>query len=181
VPTSPTTDATCHSSGLAPVSSTAEPPPLPRALSGAPLLLEIPQSSYPPHRVALAAIPEPPRRRPTPESGRPATATLLRTPLPPLPPRGLHQRRYWAAPSAVPTGREPAAHTGRPGKAVGRVRSANRPRRHCGRGPRWYCATGPWRIQPSDSRFIFFSIFRIYSNPCKFKKIVYDSFELRKL
>jgi hypothetical protein len=71
VPTSPTTGATRRSSGLAPVSSTAEPPPPPRTLSGVPLLPEIRQSSYPPHRVALAAVPEPPRHRLTPKSGRP--------------------------------------------------------------------------------------------------------------
>jgi hypothetical protein len=69
MPTSPTTGATHRSSGLAPVSSTAEPPP--PTLSGAPLLPEIPQSSYPPHRVALATIPDPPHRRPTSTSNRP--------------------------------------------------------------------------------------------------------------
>jgi hypothetical protein len=40
-----------------------------------------------------------------------ATAILLRTPLPPLPPRGLRQRRYQVTPSAVLAGREPAART----------------------------------------------------------------------
>jgi hypothetical protein len=71
MPTSPTTTATRRSSGLAPVRSTAKPQPPPRALSGVPLLPEIPQSSYPPHRVALATIPDPPRRWLTLKSGRP--------------------------------------------------------------------------------------------------------------
>jgi hypothetical protein len=82
VPTSPTTGATRRSSGLAPVSSTAEPPPPPRDLSGALLLPEKPQSSYPPQCVALAVVPDSPRCWPTPESGRPPPPCSRRCSLP---------------------------------------------------------------------------------------------------
>jgi hypothetical protein len=50
------------------------------------------------------------------------------------------------------------AGRGRPGKAVGRVRCANGPHRHCGRGPCVTMQLGCARIRPSDSR-INFSIF----------------------
>jgi hypothetical protein len=69
VPTSSTNDATSRSIGPAPVRSSAEPPP--RALSGEPLLPEMPQSSPPPHCVALATIPNPPHRQQALKSGRP--------------------------------------------------------------------------------------------------------------
>jgi hypothetical protein len=72
VPTSSTTGATRRSSDPAPVRSSVEPPPPPRALSGEPLLPEMPQSSPPLHRVALAVVPNPPHRWPTPKSGRPS-------------------------------------------------------------------------------------------------------------
>jgi hypothetical protein len=62
------------------------------------------------------------------------------------------------------------AGRGRPGKAVGCVHCANGPRQHCGRGPCVTMQLGRARIRPSDSR-INFSIFRIYSNPCKFKNL----------
>jgi hypothetical protein len=67
----------------------------------------------------------------------------------------------------VVTGR---AGRGRHGKAVGHVRYANGPRRHCGHGPHVTVQLGRTRIWPSDSR-INFSIFRIYSNPCKFQNL----------
>jgi hypothetical protein len=65
VPTSLTTGATHRSSGLASVSPSAEPPPPLRALS------DVPQTSPPPHRIALPSVPDPPHRRQTPESGWP--------------------------------------------------------------------------------------------------------------
>jgi hypothetical protein len=71
VPTSLITGATCRSSGLAPVSRSTEPPPPPRALSGEPLVPEVPQMSPPPRRVAQATVPNPPRRWQMLESGRP--------------------------------------------------------------------------------------------------------------
>jgi hypothetical protein len=39
-------------------------------LSGEPLLPEMPQSGYPRCRLALAVVPDPPHRRPTPESNQ---------------------------------------------------------------------------------------------------------------
>jgi hypothetical protein len=73
VPTSLTTGATCHSSRLASMSSSTEPPPPSRALSGEPILSDVPQTSSPYHRVALAAVPNPPHRWPVLESGRPCS------------------------------------------------------------------------------------------------------------
>jgi hypothetical protein len=55
--------------------------PLPRALCGEPLLPKLPQSSPPPHRVAVAAIPDPPHRWPVTESGQPLPP-LPQTPIP---------------------------------------------------------------------------------------------------
>jgi hypothetical protein len=122
VPTSPTTGATRRSSGLAPMSPSAEPPPPPRARSGGPILSDVPQSGYPRCRVTLAAVPNPPHRRWTPEFGRPPPPLLWASTLlclrvgrasagfavghasSPVP---------WAAPSAVPVGCIGTVQTGR--------------------------------------------------------------------
>jgi hypothetical protein len=88
VPSSPITGATSRSSSLAPVSPSAELPPWPRDLSGEPLLPNVPQMSLPPHRVALAAVRDPPHRWQMPEFGRP---------LPPLSwHRGHSPTSWWA-------------------------------------------------------------------------------------
>jgi hypothetical protein len=71
MPSSPTTGATRHSYGLAPASPSVELPPSPRAHSGEPLLPDVPLMSPPPRHVAQAAVPNPPHRRQTLESGRP--------------------------------------------------------------------------------------------------------------
>jgi hypothetical protein len=73
-----------------------------------------------------------------------------------------------APPRARAQRRTVAGHAGRsrPGKAVGRVSCVNGPRRHCGCGPRVTVQMGRARI-----RQINFSIFRIYSIPCKFKNL----------
>jgi hypothetical protein len=47
---------------------------------GEPLLLDVPQTSPPPHRVALATVPNPPHRWPQPESDQPPPP-LLRAPM----------------------------------------------------------------------------------------------------
>jgi hypothetical protein len=93
VPTILTTGTSHRSSGPATVCSSAEPPPPLRALFGKPLLPEMPQSSPPPHRVSLAAIPDPPSRRPAPGSGWPPPP-LLRTPIP-------SPSSTWATPALV--------------------------------------------------------------------------------
>jgi hypothetical protein len=90
-------------------------------------------------------------------------------PLPPLPPYGPRQRRYWAAPSAVPAGRESAARTGRPGKAVYAVQTGRVGTVDMGHADTVQLGRGGFGPVTVD---LFFSIFRIYSNPCKFKKIV---------
>jgi hypothetical protein len=77
VPTSPTTGAPRRYSSLAPVSPSIELPPPARALSGEPILFDVPQSGYPRCRVTLAVIPDPPHRWPMPESGRPPPPLLL--------------------------------------------------------------------------------------------------------
>jgi hypothetical protein len=151
VPTSSTTDATHRSSGLAPVSSSAEPAPSSRAFSGVPLLPEIPQSSSPPHRVALVDVPDPPRHRPTPESSRPP-------PLRPTSDAAPSPASTWAAPTPV-LGRTQCCASGL--RACHTHRSARQ-----GRGLRalckrttsalwtWatrYCEAGPLRIQPSGN------------------------------
>jgi hypothetical protein len=100
VPSSPTTGATCRSSGLAPVSPSAEPPPPLRALSGEPLLPDVPQTSPPPHRVSLVAVPDPPRRWQTPKSGQPPPPNSWRHGHPPAP--------WWA----VSPGRRPTVAVG---------------------------------------------------------------------
>jgi hypothetical protein len=95
--------------------------------SGEPLLPDVPQTSPPPHRVALATVPDPPRRRPVPGSGRPSL-TLVRAPMIPLPPHGPRQRQFtvgrtpspcqWAAPVIIQAGycgphdAVPAGHVG---------------------------------------------------------------------
>jgi hypothetical protein len=111
VPTSLTTSATCCSSGLASVSPSAKPPPPPRALSGEPILSDVPQTSPPHHRAALATIHNPPHRRQTPESGRPPPPPYLRVErtTPPASRPLRHGPRTitgpWAMPGAVPAGR----------------------------------------------------------------------------
>jgi hypothetical protein len=85
----------------------------------------------------------------------------------------MHARRAVTAPVCAHAQRRTVTgHAGRgwPGKAVGRVRYANGSSQHCGRGPCITVQLGRARIQPSGSR-IKFSIFRIYSNPCKFKNL----------
>jgi hypothetical protein len=93
VPTILTTGTTHRSSGPATVRSSAEPSQPLRALSSEPLLPEMPQSSPPPHRVALAAVPDPPSRRSAPGSGWPPPP-LLRTPIP-------SPSSAWATPALV--------------------------------------------------------------------------------
>jgi hypothetical protein len=156
VPTSPTTGATRRSSGLAPVSSSAEPPPPPRALSGAPLLLEIPQSSSPPHRAALAAIPDPPRPWPMPESDRPPPPCSVRRSLP-----------------SLRVGRANAG-TGR-GQCCG-----SRPRRRSARGLRRHCAAGPQAdFEPLATDLLCYFLYIFKS--MQIQKFIQDSFELGKL
>jgi hypothetical protein len=77
MPTILTTGSTHRSSGLALMTPFIEPPSPLRALSGEPLLPEIPQSGYPRCHVALAVISDPPHRRLTPKSGRPMPPLLL--------------------------------------------------------------------------------------------------------
>jgi hypothetical protein len=114
VPTSLTTGATRRSSCLASMSSSAEPPPSLRALSGESLLPEMTQSSSPHCRVALATVLDPPHRRSAPKSSRPPPP-MLRAPIVPLFSCGPRHHRIchgaraiaypWATPSVVPAGR----------------------------------------------------------------------------
>jgi hypothetical protein len=82
------------------------PAAAPPALSGAPLLPEIPQSSSPPHCVALAAFHDPPRSRPMPESCRPPLPCSGRRSLPCLH-VGRCMRPSWARPWAARMLRKP--------------------------------------------------------------------------
>jgi hypothetical protein len=99
-PSSLTTGATHRSSSLVPMSPSVEPLPPPRALSGEPLLPDVPQTSPPPHCVALAAIPNPPHWRQMPESGQPP------------PPCSWHHGRSSASRWAASPGRRPAVAVG---------------------------------------------------------------------
>jgi hypothetical protein len=122
---------------LVPVTPSVEPPPPPRALSGEPLLPEIPQLGYPHCCVALAVVPDPSCRRPTPESGQPPPP-LLRVPTLPC-----HCVGHTSA--AAPWGA----------------------RRHPFRGPRQRCASRPprtvlmGRVEISPLTLICFSKFSI--------------------
>jgi hypothetical protein len=100
------------------VSPFVEPPPPPSALSGEPILSNVPRMSPPPHRVALAAIPDPPQQRQTSKSGRPLPPLLRAPTLPCLrvgratPPASQPLRHgpraiasLWATPDSMPAGR----------------------------------------------------------------------------
>jgi hypothetical protein len=104
VPTSPTTGATYHSSHLVSMSSSTKPPPSPRALSGEPILFDVPQMSSPSHRVALSAVPDPPRRRWAVKFSRPPLPLLRAPTLPCLCVGHALSPVQWAVLGVVPTG-----------------------------------------------------------------------------